>query len=218
MPKVLNERIGFNFFHMVKKVTNHFFRILALYRTDYALTLHIRAMAKKLNVSHVTLLPYLRQHEKEKILLSKKVGKNKEYILNPNNSLTKHYLTITEELITIDYLNKNFPIKKISDAISNLNITGPLILFGSYAKNYATEASDIDLFHLGKLEQDKLSEIKKQGKIYGKEINIKASNIENFAEGLLTGDILIKEIVQNHIILFNPAPFVNLLWRQYSER
>jgi hypothetical protein len=30
-------------------------------------------MAKKLNVSHVTLLPYLRQQEKEKILLSKRI-------------------------------------------------------------------------------------------------------------------------------------------------
>lgn len=203
---------------MVEKITNYLFEILSLCRTDYTITLHARAMAKKLNVSHVTLLPYLRQLEKEKIFLTKKVGKNKEYSLNPNNSLTKHYLTITEELATIDYLNKNFLAKKISEALSNLNIIGPLILFGSYAKNYATEASDIDLFYLGKLEEEQLLEIKKQGKIYGKEINVKTFSIENFNDDLRTGDILIREIVKNHIILQNPGSFVSLLWRHYTER
>jgi predicted transcriptional regulator len=76
---------------MEEKITNCSFAILSLYRTDYTTTLHARAMAKKLSVSHVTLLPHLRRLEKTKILLSRKVGKNKEYLLNPNNSLTKHY-------------------------------------------------------------------------------------------------------------------------------
>jgi predicted MarR family transcription regulator len=83
-------------------------------------------MAKKLSVSHVTLLPHLRRLEKAKILLSRKVGKNKEYLLNPGNSPTKHYLEITEELATIDYLNKNFLIKRISDQLSTLNLLGSL--------------------------------------------------------------------------------------------
>jgi hypothetical protein len=209
---------GSNFYHMEEKITNQSFTILSLYRTNYATALHVRAMAKKLGVSHVTLLPHLRQLEKTKILLSRKVGKNKEYLLNPNNSLTKRYLEIAEQLATIDYLNKNFLIKKISDQLSSLNLTGPLVLFGSYAKDYSTEASDIDMFYLGRLEQDHQSKIKKCGKTYGKEINIKTSNIGNFHNGLRTGDTLIREIVENHIILQNPGPFVNMVWRYYTER
>lgn len=203
---------------MVEKLTNRAFAILSLYRTDYTIAIHARAIAKKLNVSHVTLIPHLRRLEKNRIFLSKKVGKNKEYKLNPNNSLTKHYLTVTEELTTIEYLNKNFLIKKITDTLSNLNLTRPLILFGSYAKNHATKTSDIDLFYLGKLEQKQLSEIKKHDRTYGKEINIKTSTIKNFIHGLRTGDILTKEIIKNHIILQNPSSFINLLWRCYTER
>lgn len=203
---------------MVEKITNCSFAILSLYRTNYTTTLHARAMAKKLSVSHVTLLPHLRQLEKAKIILFRKVGKNKEYLLNPNNSLTKHYLEIAEELVTINYLVKNFQIKKISDQLSSLDLTGSLLLFGSYTKGYSTEESDIDLFYLGRLEQDQQSEIKKRGKIYGKEINIKNSSIENFLNGLRTGDTLIREIVENHVILQNPDPFVSLLWRHYTER
>ena len=203
---------------MVEKITNCSFAILSLYTTNYTTTLHARAMAKKLSVSHVTLLPHLRQLEKAKIILFRKVGKNKEYLLNPNNSLTKHYLEIAEELVTINYLVKNFQIKKISDQLSSLDLTGSLLLFGSYTKGYSTEESDIDLFYLGRLEQDQRSEIKKRGKIYGKEINIKNSSIENFLNGLRTGDTLIREIVENHVILQNPDPFVSLLWRHYTER
>lgn len=203
---------------MEEKITNCSFAILGLYRTNYMTTLHARAMAKKLGVSHVTLLPHLRQLEKSKIILSRKVGKNKEYLLNPNNSLTKNYLEIAEKLVTINYLAKNFQIKKISDQLSSLNLAGSLVLFGSYTKDYSTEESDIDLFHLGRLEQKQQSEIKKCGKIYGKEINFKNSSIENFVNCLRTGDTLIREIIENHIVLQNPDLFVNLLWTHYTER
>jgi len=205
--------IGSNFYHMEEKITNYLFEILSLYRTDYTKSLHVRAIAKLLNISHVTLLPYLKKLEKNKILKSRKVGKNKEYTLNPDNILTKDYLTVSEKLETINHLQKNFLIKKVSQHLININLQGAVVLFGSYAKNYATKTSDIDLFHLGKLSESQIMEIKKIGKIYGKEINIKTSTIKNFNKALITGDTLIKEIINNHIILQNPDLFVNLLWR-----
>jgi len=203
---------------MEVKITNYIFDILNLYRTDYTKSLHVRAIAKLLNTSHVTLLPHLKKLEKNKILLSRKVGKNKEYLLNHNNILTKDYLALSEKLEAIKYLQKNFLIKKVYQHLINVNVQGAVVLFGSYAKNYATETSDIDLFCLGKLSQNQIMEIKKIGKIYGKEISIKTSTIKNFNEGLITGDTLIKEIIKNHVILQNPDLIVNLLWRNYSGR
>jgi predicted nucleotidyltransferase len=200
---------------MVKKITKHIFEILCLYRTNYTTSLHVRAIAKNLKTNHVTLLPYLKNLEKTKILNSKKVGKNKEYTLNPDNILTKYLLTVSEKLETIKYLQKNFLIKKISQHLTNINLLGSVVLFGSYAKKIATETSDIDLFHLGKLSENQKTEIKKIGKIYGKEISIKTSSLENFDKVLKTGDTLTKEIIKNHIILHNPDLFVNLLWRNH---
>lgn len=201
---------------MEVKITNYIFDILNLYRTDYTKSLHVRAIAKLLNTSHVTLLPYLKKLEKNKTLISRKVGKNKEYLLNHNNILTKDYLALSEKLEAIKYLQKNFLIKKVYQHLINVNVQGAVVLFGSYAKNYATETSDIDLFCLGKLSENQILEIKKIGKIYGKEISIKTSTIKNFNEGLITGDTLIKEIIKNHVILQNPDLIVNLLWRNYS--
>ena len=146
---------------MEVKITNHILDILNLYRTDYTKSLHVRAIAKLLNTSHVTLLPYLKKLEKNKTLISRKVGKNKEYLLNHNNILTKDYLALSEKLEAIKYLQKNFLIKKVYQHLINVNVQGAVVLFGSYAKNYATETSDIDLFFLSKLSENQILEIKK---------------------------------------------------------
>ena len=202
---------------MEEKPANYF-RILSLYRTDYTANLHMRAMAKLLDTSHMTLLPHLKRLEERKILQTKTVGKNKQYTLNKDNLLTKYYLITTEELVTIAYLETNFLIKKLAEHLNNIDFPNPLILFGSYAKGYATEESDIDLFSIGKLTENQKTQIKKFEAIFGKKINIKTATTENFNAGLRTGDILIKEVVTNHIVISNPDPFVTLLWRQYVER
>src|SRR4030066_841771 len=138
-----------------------YFKTLSLFRTDYATTLHVRAMANLLNVSHMTLLPHLNRLEDLKILQSTKVGRNKHYRLNQDNILTKYYLTTTEELVIIEYLEKNQFIKKLAEHLNSLDTPNPLILFGSYADNSATEDSDIDLFSIGTLTKNQLSHIKK---------------------------------------------------------
>jgi len=203
---------------MVVKVTSYFFAVLALYRTDYTVSMHIRAMAKLIGTSHVALLPYLKQLEYLQILNPEKAGRNKQYHLSKDNILTKHYLTITEELATINYLERNFLIKKLCEHLNNVDISNPLILFGSYAKGYATEESDIDLLSIGKLSENQLNQIKKFEATFGKKVNVKTVTAENFDAALRTGDILIKEVITSHIVVSNPDPFVTMLWRQYIER
>lgn len=202
---------------MEEKPANYF-KILSLYRSDYTANLHMRAMAKLLETSHMTLLPHLKRLEELKILQTEKVGKNKQYTLNKGNLLTKYYLTTTEELVTIDYLEKAFIIKKLAEHLNNMDLSSPLILFGSYAKGYANEESDIDLFSIGKLAEIQQNYIKKFEESFGKKINVKTASTENFNQGLRTGDILIKEVVANHIVINNPDLFVTMLWRQYVKR
>lgn len=202
---------------MEEKPANYF-KILSLYRTNYTANLHMRAMAKLLETSHMTLLPHLKRLEELKILQAETVGKNKQYTLNKDNLVTKYYLTATEELVTIDYLEKTFLIKKLAEHLNTIDISNPLILFGSYAKGYATEESDIDLFSIGKLTETQQNHLKKFELSFGKKINLKTATTENFNAGLRTGDILIREVVANHIVISNPDPFVTFLWRYYVER
>ncbi len=202
---------------MVDKTTNNKLSIISLYHSNYLAQYHTREMAKLLKKSHVTLLPHLNALEKEKILIAKTIGKNKVYTLNLDNILTKNYLIISELVESIFYQEQVFLIKKINTEISKLNLSGTLILFGSYAKKTFKEDSDIDIFYLGELKEAEITKIKAIGKMYGKTINLKTANTQNFENGLRKKDALIMEIMKNHIIVQNQDTFINALWRYYHE-
>lgn len=201
---------------MVRKATNEI-NIIICYRNNYKASYHTRELARLLNTNHTTLLPYLHKLEKDKILKTLVVGKNKEYSLNFDNINSKEYISLAEKNIAIEYLKKNFLIKKIYEQITILNLSNSLILFGSYVKGYATKESDIDIFCLGQVTDNQVENIKKIGKTYGKTINIKKASISNFENALKSGDTLTKEIIKDHIILINSDLFVNLLWWFYGR-
>src|SRR3989344_1641676 len=203
---------------MVEKTTNIKLEIIRLFRSDYLAQFHVREMAKLTKKSHVTLLPHLKALEKDQILIPKTVGKNKPYSLNFENIIAKNYLTFSETVETTAFLEQAFLIKKITKEIFNLNLSGTIILFGSYAKKTFHENSDIDIFNLGQITDKEIQNIKHIGKTYGKTVNVKKSTLKNFELGLRKKDPLIIEIVKNHIILQNPEQFVNSLWRFYDER
>jgi len=202
---------------MVDKTTDNKLRILSLYRSNYLAQYHTREMAKLTKKSHVTLLPHLNTLEKDKVLTAKMVGKNKVYTLNLDNILIKNYIIISELFESILYQEQVFFIKKITTEISKLNLSGSVILFGSYAKKTFKEDSDIDLFYLGELEEVEITKIKAIGKTYGKTINLKTATSKNFENGLRKKDALIMEILKYRIILQNADTFINTLWRYYHE-
>ena len=203
---------------MVEKSTNNLVSIINLFRSNYLAQFHVRGMAKLTTKSHVTLLPHLKELEKDKVLVHKTIGTNKVYSLNFENIITKNYLTLSETVETTAFLEQVFLIKKITKEIFNLNLPGTIILFGSYAKKTFHEDSDIDLFYLGQVTDKEIQNIKNIGKTYGETINVKKSTLKNFELGLRKKDPLIIEIIKNHILLQNHEQFVNALWRYCDER
>ena len=81
---------------------------------------------------------------------------------------------------------------------------GIVIVFGSYAKGIQKEDSDLDLFIVGKYDEDKIKEV---GKKYGIDINIKSYPMKIFGKEL-HDDILLKEVVGNHTIIKDAEGFV----------
>jgi len=202
---------------MVDKTTDNKLRILSLYRQNYAAQYHVREIAKLSKKSHVTLLPHLQALEEDSILKPKTVGKNKMYSVNLQNIVAKQYLLLAEVAESTEYLKEVFVIKKMTAEIFKLNLSGAVILFGSYAKRTFKEDSDIDLLYLGKITDSDLQKIKEIGKTYGKSINIKKSTVGNFESGLRKKDPLLAEILKNHLLLQNGELFINALWRYHHE-
>lgn len=203
---------------MVENINNIKLEIIGLFRSNYFDQFHIREMARLIGKSHVSLLPHLKSFDKDKVLLSKNVGKSKVYLLNLENNQVREFLFLSEKKKTLSLLNKEFLIKKLYDEFFHLNLNGCLILFGSYASGNSTKGSDIDLLYIGGIKESERKKIIDFGKTYKKEIHLVAMTLKQFKEQLFKQGALIKEIVKNHVILYNHDIFINEVWRYYYEK
>ncbi|MGI0069576.1 MAG: nucleotidyltransferase domain-containing protein [Nitrosotalea sp.] len=195
-------------------ITQTTLRILGLYNDNYKKSLHLREIARKTKTDVNTTYPQLKKLEEMNVLVSTIKGKNKEYVLNLNNIITKYYLTMAEIFTAIVYLQKNFLIKKVITEIEP-KIDEPIILFGSFVKGGYTKESDIDLFVI---RQQKIERnmILKTASLVGREINIKNTIDSRFLNGLKNKDSLINEVVSNHIVLKGADKFCDIMWRYYE--
>ncbi len=203
---------------MVENINNIKLEIISLFRSNYLNQFYIREMAKLIGKSHVSLLPHLKKFEKDKILLAKKVGKSKVYSINLNNNQVREFLSLSEKKKSLELLNKEFFIKKVYNEFINADLNGCLVLFGSYASMIHTKESDIDLFYIGQIKENEKKKIKELGRTYSKEIHLIFTPLYKFRKQLSKQSPLIKEIIKNHIILYNHDIFINEVWKYYYEK
>lgn len=81
---------------------------------------------------------------------------------------------------------------------------GIVIIFGSYAKGIQKEDSDLDLFIVGTYDEKKIKEASHK---YGLDINIKSYPLHIF-EKEIRDDSLLKEVIENHILIKDAEGFV----------
>src|SRR3989344_1363584 len=201
-------------YHMVENINNINLDIIGLYANGYLSQFHVREMAKLIGKSHVGLLPHLKKFEMDKILKSKFIGRSKVYSLNHSNNQVAEYLSLSEKKKTLGLLSKEFFIKKIYDDFIGLDLSGSLILFGSYASGSMIRESDIDLLYIG-VKNAQINKIKELGKVYNRQIHLISMTLEQFRDHLSKKSALVEEIVNNHIILYNHDIFIKELWRHY---
>src|SRR3972149_2979435 len=120
-------------------------KILGLYRSDYGRSMHLRKIARETNVDVKAVQLQLKRLERLNILSSVLKGRNKEYAVNVGNPIARYYLMLAETYASVNYLTRNFLVKKIVGEIAG-RIARPLILFGRFPKGELTNQSDVDLF------------------------------------------------------------------------
>lgn len=187
---------------MVIKINDIDLRILSLFTKGYDKEYYIREVGRLLGVSSRTALVTLANLEEKGVLESKKRGKIKIYSIR-KTILSREFFLLAEQYKKILFLEKNNLIKEILEKVE-IFIQGMAIIFGSYAKGIQKEGSDLDLFIVGKYNE---KEIKNTGKRYGIDINIKSYPLHLF-EKERYGDIFLKEIIENHILIKGTEGFV----------
>ncbi len=187
---------------MVIKVNNMDLKVLSLFTKGYEKEYYIREVEKILNISSRTALVTLAKLEKIGILESQTKGKIKTYIIR-KSIISREFFLLTEQYKKIQFLEKNHLIKEVLEK-TDVFLEGIVIVFGSYAKGIQKDDSDLDLFIVGKFDEKNIKEV---GKKYGININIKSYPKKIF-EKEINEDILLKEIVNNHILIKYAEKFV----------
>ena len=194
---------------MYKKIsmTENTLQVLTLFTNDFGREYYIREVERLLKISPRTAQLILEDLEDKGIIISKMKGKIKTYKIN-SSEFTKRYLVFAEQYKSISFLEKKILIKEITEKITPY-VKGIGIIFGSYVKNLENEGSDLDIFIAGDYTPD---EVKKVSKNFGIEINVKCYSIKTFEKNLAK-DILLKEVLKNHVVFVNAEQFINIIFK-----
>jgi predicted nucleotidyltransferase len=189
-------------------------RILGLYKDDYKRSLHLREISRRIGVDVKSIQLQVKRLEKTNVLTSLLKGRNKEYQLNLGNLSVKYYMVMAEAFASINFLQRNFLIKKIVDEIGH-SIDGVVLLFGSYAKGAAVRGSDVDLFVIAERKPN-WRVFQEVGDLIDREVTMKSADKRQFIDGLKNNDPLVREVVSDHLTLKGIDDFCEIMWRYYA--
>ena len=149
---------------------------------------HGRELAKELKTSLTRVQSILTELRNINVLDYKIEGKNHIYFIK-KNLISKSFILNAENYKLTKIINKHSELEPIFDDIIKKSKCNLIILFGSYAKGIPKKESDIDIY-IETTDQKVKEEIQK---IYDL-ISIKIGKFN-------LNDLLIKEIIKNHIII-----------------
>ena len=150
--------------------------------------IHARALAKRLDINHMTIIRNLKELVSENVLEFRKEGRNKVYFLKKNME-ARNYELISELYKLNKTLEKYPELRKTIKNIQQNKEISLAVLFGSYARGAANKNSDIDVFI-----ETKDRNLKKELELLNSRLSLKIGDYDRSSP-------LIKEIEKNHVII-----------------
>jgi len=182
------------------------FKILNLYSKDYSSSYSIREITKILNINYSHTFKRINELVKEGILTKEKKGQANNITFNIKNLEAVKLLSFVEENKKIE----NPTLKLVIKEAINIDPFSCIGLFGSRVSGGAKKDSDWDVFII----TAKKKNMEKIGAKfpYAKNIHFEVFSIDEFEDNLVAReDTVVKHIVRNKQILFNPYPFYNII-------
>jgi len=168
--------------HVEQNLTNEI--IALLLKED----LHPRAIAEKLASNHATIIRKLRDLEAENSVDFRIEGKNKTYTIK--RSIEGRNTAMIAELYKQSMVVSRYPVMRgIFEAVHEMPDIPLALLFGSYAKGLAIKESDIDIF-LETADPVRKKQLEQKHSL----ISVKTGRFE-------TDDLLVREIIKDHVII-----------------
>jgi predicted nucleotidyltransferase len=149
---------------------------------------HVRALSLDLNASHSTISRKLNILKKSNYVDFSLEGKNKKYFLKKNIRVKKA-LILSENYKLLKFFSSNPTLIPLISDILKTSKSRLIVIFGSYAKGLQSVNSDLDIY----VESRSITDKKELEKLNTK-ISVKYSIFDS-------ENLLIKEIIKNHVIV-----------------
>lgn len=164
--------------------------LFRLYFTNPEKEYYFRELERLLDIPVSMIHKELRRLEADGIFSSKKRGNLTYFYLNKEYPLFEELKSIVFKTIGIQAL-----LKKILEKFKG---TEAAFIYGSFAKNEGNASSDIDLFIIGNINEDKLvSALKKLEKTLKREINYSLYTRKDFTEKKRSKNSFIIDLLEN---------------------
>lgn len=162
-------------------------RLLTFFYVNRKARVYVRQLAEALQADSTNLSRELARLEREGLLRSEQEGRQLYYSLNPASPYLKPLFALLQGSIGV--------APALKGALERVGGIQSASLYGSFAKNEADAASDIDVLVVGEPESTELAaEIRKTEKALRREINYTVLSPGDLARRLKKGDAFVSDI------------------------
>lgn len=164
--------------------------LLSLFFTNPYQKYYLRELERILGYSAGSIRRELLKFQKDDLFKTEKLGNLLYYQLNTKHPLYKELKSIVAKTVGLE--------ARIRIALSSIEGVRTAFIYGSYAKNQENITSDIDLFIIGDIDEDKLvSEIGRIEKELKREINYSLYSKDDFQKKKKKKDPFIMDVIKN---------------------
>lgn len=169
--------------------------VLEFFLSNPYTKVHIKKLARELNLSPQTSNRYMRLYEAEKLLESESIGNLIQFSLNNRHPLVKEWKRLYFNLVLHE---SNFLDNFVQRNPSIINI----LLYGSHANGEYSEKSDIDILVISQKKEIDLSAIKNLELHLNKEAQVTVYTIGEWRRLIKKDDHFVKSVLSKHILLY----------------
>ncbi len=196
---------------MLEDISTIDLRIISLYSRDYSSTFSIMYITKILDINYPNAFKRIKRLVNQKILLKNKVGQANNISLNIQNIEAIQLLCFVEEMEGKKI--KNTILGQLVKEVIQTDPFSCIGLFGSRASGRATKESDWDVFIISQKEKRRKLEKIASKFPHAKNLQLQVFSIKEFQDSLLTSEeTVVKYIVRNKKIIYNPHPFYSIIY------
>ncbi len=163
--------------------------ILRTYFARPGIVRHVRELARELGWSATIVGQELDRLQRTGILTSERIGRARRYRVDDQSPIASEIRSLVQKTIGIE--------ARIREAIADLPGVEDAFLYGSYARGDDRATSDLDLFVIGPVDQERLSErLTEAERDLGRDVNVASYERGELKRLRTAGDLFIERVFE----------------------